>query len=100
MMDANHLDFVRINSSSSVPGIAEVTFPGPLPKIVSPLFGIESGRIRTEVTLPYFGANPRLFFIWICRSHHFLDKARRWKLRLQPIRACSRRRTTGRSGLT
>ena len=54
---------------------------------------------ETEVTLPYFGANPRLFIIWMFRSHVFRDQARRCKPRQWPIRACSRRRTTARSAL-
>lgn len=42
--------------------------PGPLPKILGPRFCIESLGFETEVTLPYFGRNPRLHYMDVSQS--------------------------------
>src|SRR5438477_2480191 len=103
MMDTNHLDVVSINPPRELRNRGSHV-PGPLSKIVSRVFASNvlcrtAQGFETEVTLPYFGANPRLFIIWMSRSHVSRDRAQAWKPCRQPIRACSRRRITERSAL-
>src|SRR5579864_1397410 len=80
IMDTNHFDFARINP----PRDHGSHVPGGLPRIVSRVFASNvlcrtPQGFETEVTLPYFGANPRLFIIWMYRSHVFRDRARGWE---------------------
>src|SRR5580765_5272845 len=66
-------------------------------RFAKPLLCIESIGIRTEVTLPQFDRDPRLFFIWMYFGHLSRTTLRSRRPPQLRIHACSLLRITERS---